>query len=218
MKKQKQYTNRRAELKFLLYNAARRLISPAWRSNTEAIKQLRDDKAFEYFKATPDELTLSQLCDLINYIDVESGHTPPDAVRPRYASRSQLKKLRYLAICHALNYADFSEFEYTSEETGAIRSGEGLRTWIKNRFEDHAASQYIPKPVFRQLFEACINPKINKIAEEKGWKKFTKNRAYYDWNSITREQAQHLIVVFNQIDLNYSQPVRPAEIEKHLTN
>jgi len=186
----------------------------ASRNDGEAVRDKRDHVVSEMYGTDYKKLTDSQLINVINRLQVESGYTPPEQVMPAIASNKQIKLLRFYAISCALHFMDFADLEVTNELTGQKMSGYDLKFNALNLFEKKGG--HIPGALFRVIYKDYINPLAHKFLIEGNFKMYAKNPDRFYYERLKPEEAQYLINRFREMFLQITEPFLPGEIQEYI--
>lgn len=120
-----------------------------------------------------------------------------------YASAPMQRRLTFHSIRCAIHYIRAEDLKAWSDPDGdgAVLTGEELRRWIAQRWEEgvHRGDEYrrvdtpIPPVILGRLYHKWINPNTNKYLVEGGFKKrsITPERCYYAQLS---SQAVHYLI------------------------
>ncbi len=195
-----------------LFIAASCCIDSNFRHDTEAVKLKRDQACSDMYGRSYDKLTESQLVDVINQLQIQSGYTAPEQVRSPIASNKQLKMLRFYAMSCALHFMDFDDVEVRDTRTGDILSGYDLKFSSLHLFETRKG--WLPPGVYRAIHSDWINPKMHKFLIEGGFKKYTKNKERFHWEYLKPQEAQYLITRFQQMFQNITDAFVPGQIQE----
>jgi len=179
-----------------LYLAARRCLHEDYINDDDAVKIKRDFVCEEMFGRSYNELTVSELVDVINELDVQSGTIAPTSVKI-LATRQQIKMFRFYAIACAIHYYDFKDMSYRDQENNFIYVGDELRIWLKKKFDKKDG--FIPENIYRHLFENWINPKSHRFLIEGMFKKFAKNYNHLHYEYLSPTEMQYLITRYQAI-------------------
>ena len=201
----------RTKLNKTLYIAASLCLGKQFRNDTEAVKTKRDAVCEQMFGTDYRKLTESQLVDVINKLQIQSGYTAPEMVREPRASNNQIKLLRYYAIRCALEFADFDEIELKNNFTGEVLTGWDLKFTALKLFE---TKRLLPGTLFYAVHKNWINPKMHTFLIEGGFKKFAKNYEKFHYDYLKPEEAQYLIKRFGQMFQNITNIYLPADIHE----
>jgi hypothetical protein len=158
------------------------------------------------------KLTESRLINVINQLQIQSGHTAPEQVCPAIATTKQLKLLRFYAMSCALHFMDFNEVEVTNDLTGEKMTGIDLQFNALKLFEKR--NGWLPPAVFRAIHRCYIHPLIHKFLIEGGYKKYTKNKERFHWEYLKPDEAQYLIKRFSQVFSNITEPFITNDIQE----
>lgn len=188
-----QVIKKRAELYKALFNAARYAVHHNFKSDESAVRIARDEKCQEMYGKPYDRLTDEELQNVIDELREDTGFRPH---QERFASRDQLKELRYHALACALVYANFDDFTHVDRETGEMFTGESARAVARAQFNE---KQYVQPNIYRFLHEEWINPKSNEFMVQGGFKKFYKSPDRFYYEKLRPQAASYLIQRYLQI-------------------
>lgn len=183
-----------------LYNACRSQLPPASQDDPAAVKALRDHLTNEKYGKVYDEMTKSELIALTAAINADLNNMP---------TGKMLGQLKFYMIAVALVYCNFKDWHYEDTETGALLSGDDLRTLLVEQF--YNGSKRLPENIVRRLYNDWINPKSNSLLMEGGYKKFIANPSNLHYEKLTKEQCKYLISRYYPIyDNKINKTARPV--------
>lgn len=215
----------RGKLYRQLYVAASYCVDPKFIADREAVSIKRDYVCASLFNRGYKELTNDELECAIQEMQIESGFMDAgqlsDENKKRItqtnanfiATQAQLRTLRMYAINCALVYCKFDNAQFYDANTKDTYSGEQVRELAKEMFEK---AQSVPKPIFTFLFSNWINPKLNELMIELGYKKYAVDASKFHLDYLKQAQANKLIQIFASIWTNVSQrdckPIVPGTL------
>lgn len=202
----------RSQLNKTLFLAAGCCLDPMFRNDTDAVREKRDFACTEMYGVGYKALTDGQMIDLINELQVQSGYTSPDQIKPPIASNRQLKLLRFYAMSCALYFMDFESMESRDPDTGDVLTGYDLKFNTQRMFDSNKG--FMPPGIFYTIHKKWINPKMHKFLIDGGFKKYTKNPENFHWEYLKPQEAQYLIKRFGQIFQNIPDVFIPGDIQE----
>lgn len=192
------------ELHRALYLAVSSKMPAFSRNDPEAVKPLRDHITMEYYGKIYNEMTQGELIGLIAQVNSSPAF---ESNVPTYKQQSTL---RFYMFSVGLVYANMSGWEYLDKLTGAILSGEDLRSLLIYQF--YEGETKLPAMLMRRLYDEWINPKSNTFLMEGGFKKLVRdpNKLYYE--RLSKQEVQYLMnrygAIYNQKINKSVKPVR----------
>lgn len=137
-----------------------------------------------------------------------------DDHKGRYATKAQLGKLHYNAQVCGIHYA---KCDLEVEVGDLILKGDELRKEMCGAFERGKLTGFMQK----YLYSSWINPKVHEFLKEAKLRyetKFPEKPYYVNYQEITREEADALIVRFQKIINEIQERYTPVKPSKHSMN
>lgn len=187
-----------------IYNAARAKCLSGYQDDVEHIKMAREAACVAVTNRT--RLTAISDYKLLRYDELkqvlsylQKGELPASEFPVKsYATESQKKKLRQIAIECALVYCDFSSCNIVVKTTGEIISGESVRSQARQDWN----SRVLTGTLYKHMHSEWVHPKMHTMLKEGEYRYVSglpKTLYYFKWDELLFDEAIYLIQRFQKI-------------------
>jgi len=157
-------------------------------SDTDNIKQMRDDISNKHFGVSEPELDDNQRAEFFRIL---KSNRPKASI----ATRRQCNYVRELAFEFAVLYHDFSNSMYTNK-LGVLMNPDNVKLMVQEQYKKDGFLG-IDSWLRNVLYEQTANPKCNDLLDRNQWEGADKSKFYYD--RMTYSEADKLIKRFLKI-------------------
>lgn len=187
-----------------IYNAARAKCLSGFENDVEHIKMAREAACVAVTTRTRvtaisdyKKLRHQELKQVLLYL--QKGELPASEFPVKsYATESQKKKLRQIAIECALIYCDFSGCNIVNKTTGEIISGEPARNMARTDWN----SRVLTGTLYKHMHSEWVHPKMHTMLQEGSFRYISglpKTLYYFKWDELLFDEAIYLIQRFQKI-------------------